>query len=231
MSHNPSRPSMFPFQAQAELELLHLMLQPESSQAGGEATEPYAVYPRNPGSPEAEAYFEALEQEVIKAGWSSDELAEQGQWLSGTLNQLWAEPVPVESLYSSILRQFAAQVPPQILETIVQKAQQVAATNLTLADQIVQCVQACLPNWGEDDLQVLARPFAYAMRGAEPDLLESALRSVRCAAWTELSGIEQARLSLAIARYTIAQTPVSASVLASDSASNSTDASLEAPDA
>ena len=218
MSHNPSRPSMFPFQAQAELELLQLMLQAESSQTED-------AYPWNPASLEAETYFESLEQEVIKAGWSNEELVEQGQILANTLNQLWAEtavapavaPVAVASAvslsaepvnpYAAILRQFAAQVPPQILETISHKAQQVVSTKLTLADQIVQCVQACLPNWAEEDLQVLARPFAYSMRGAETDLIESALRSVRCAAWTELSGIEQARLSLAIARYTIAQMP------------------------
>lgn len=212
MSHNPSRPSMFPFQAQAELELLQLMLQSdEPSQAGGAASRQAVdagAYPWNPALPAAEAYFDALEQEVIKAGWSSEELAEQGQRLANSLSQLWVDAAPAECLnpYSAVLRQFAAQVPPQILETIAQKAQQVVATNLTLADQIVQCVQACLPQWGEEDLQVLARPLAYAMRGAEPDLLES-VRSVRSAPWTELSGIEQARLTLAIARYTIAQTP------------------------
>ena len=187
------------------------MLQAESSQAGASDTV-VDDYPWNPALPEAEAYFEALEQEVIRAGWSREELAEQGQLLANSLSQIWATPeasvAPVEPLnsYSAVLRQFATQVPPQILEKITQMAKQVVATNLTLADQLVQCVQACLPNWGEEDLQVLARPFAYAMRGAETDLLESA-RSVRAAAWTELSGIEQARLSLAIARYMIAQTP------------------------
>jgi cell division septum initiation protein DivIVA len=211
MSHTPSRPSMFPFQAQAELELLQLMLQSEA--ASSDAIPDAAAYPWNPASLEAETYFDALEQEVIQAGWSHQELVEQGQILANTLSQIWGEPAaqPVEvsrlDSYSAVLRQFAAQVPQQILETISQTAQQVVATNLTLSDQIVQCVQACFPNWAEEDLQVLARPFAYAMRGAETDLIESALRSVRCAAWTELSGIEQARLSLAIARYTIAQMP------------------------
>lgn len=218
MSHNPSRPSMFPFQAQAELELLQLMLQAEASQTASDSATDLGDYPWNPASLEAEAYFEALEQEVIRAGWSNQELIEQGQILANTLSQIWDEPANLAanlatglatntlSSYSAVLRQFAAQVPQQILETISQTAQQVAATNLSLADQIVQCVQTCLPNWAEEDLQVLARPFAYAMRG-EADMIESALRSVRCAAWTELSGIEQARLSLAIARYAIDQVP------------------------
>ncbi|MBW4464590.1 MAG: hypothetical protein KME07_03995 [Pegethrix bostrychoides GSE-TBD4-15B] len=212
MSHNPSRPSMFPFQAQAELELLQLMLQSEANQTASDPAADLGDYPWNPASPEAEAYFEALEQEVMRAGWSNQELIEQGQILANALNQIWDEPADLaaaENLrsYSAVLRQFAAQVPQQILETISQTAQQVAATNLSLADQIVQCVQTCLPNWAEEDLQVLARPFAYAMRGSEADMIESALRSVRCAAWTELSGIEQARLSLAIARYAIDQAP------------------------
>lgn len=204
MTYNSSRPSMFPFQAQAELELLQLMLQDDSDQL--------SAYPWNPAAPEAEAYFDALEQEVVKAGWTADELLEQGQVLSGYLNQLWTDAAPVETTsqvqtYANLLREFATQVPQQLLDTIAQRAQQVVATNLSLADQMVQCVQTCLPNWAEEDLQVLARPFAYAMRGADTEALESALRSVRCAAWTELSGIEQARLSLAIARYAIAQMP------------------------
>jgi hypothetical protein len=203
---------MFPFQAQAELELLQLMLQSEANQTASDPAADLGDYPWNPASPEAEAYFEALEQEVMRAGWSNQELIEQGQILANALNQIWDEPADLaaaENLrsYSAVLRQFAAQVPQQILETISQTAQQVAATNLSLADQIVQCVQTCLPNWAEEDLQVLARPFAYAMRGSEADMIESALRSVRCAAWTELSGIEQARLSLAIARYAIDQAP------------------------
>ena len=106
-----------------------------------------------------------------------------------------------------MLQQFSTQVPQQLLDSILHRAQQVITTNLSLADQMVQCVQDCLPNWAEDDLYVLARPFAYAMRGADTEMLEAALRSVRCAAWTELSGIEQARLSLAIARYALSQMP------------------------
>lgn len=214
MTHNPSRPSMFPFQAQAELELLQLMLQEEPLTYPCGAEESFA-YPWNPASSEAEAYFDALEQEVVKAGWSTEEFAEQGQILSNYLNQVWSDlpevaPAMVKDDCVVLLQQFAAHVPQSLLETIARRAQQVVSVNLSLADQMVQCVKECLPNWADDDLQVLARPFAYAMRGgAETEMLEAALRSVRCAAWTELSGVEQARLSLAIARYAIAQMPAS----------------------
>jgi hypothetical protein len=202
MASDQVRPHFSSFHAQAERELLQLILQPEAS------------YPWNPADPGAEAYFAELEQEVA-AGWSSAELAVQSQSLSSQLEQLWATVLPTatiqetaaQSLSADLFGQFAAQVPKSLLDKIVGRANQIIATNLSLADQLVQCVQELLPEWGEDDLQVLARPFAYAMRGAETEMLEAALRSVRCAAWTELSGIEQARLSLAIARYAIAQLP------------------------
>jgi hypothetical protein len=203
MTHNANRPSVFPFQAQAELELLQLMLQDDQP----------LTYPWNPAAPEAEAYFEALEQEVLQVGWTTEDFVGAGQSLSTALNQAWAEfetsqtGVTSPTSATAVLRQFATQVPQQLLDTIVQRAQQVVTTNLSLADQMVQCVQACLPNWAEEDLQVLARPYAFAMRGADTEMLESALRSMRCAAWTDLSGIEQARLSLAIARYALAQMP------------------------
>jgi hypothetical protein len=201
---------MFPFQAQAELELLQIVLQDEPF-GYPDSDQDSLTYPWNPAVPEAEAYFDALEQEVMKAGWSAEELAEQGQVLANYLDQVWATfstPAVVPSaLCARLLQQFATQVPQQLLDSIVHRAQQVVTTNLSLADQMVQCVQDCLPNWADDDLHVLARPFAYAMRGADTEMLEAALRSVRCAAWTELSGIEQARLSLAIARYALSQMP------------------------
>jgi hypothetical protein len=201
MANDQARPHFSSFHAQAERELLQLILQSEAS------------YPWNPAEPSAEAYFAELEQEV-EASWSAVELAAQGQALSNKLEQLWTTVLPTkiqetaaESLSTDLFGQFSAQVPKALLDKIIGRANQIIATNLSLADQLVQCVQELLPDWGEDDLQVLARPFAYAMRGAETEMLEAALRSVRCAAWTELSGIEQARLSLAIARYAIAQLP------------------------
>ncbi|MBD3881752.1 hypothetical protein IFO70_08305 [Phormidium tenue FACHB-886] len=201
MTHEPIRPLIAPFQAQAELELLQLILQDSAS-----------CYPCNPAEPEAEAYFAALEQEVVKAGWSEEDFAAPVQVLATQLSQLWAaadarETVAQRLFKTEFFQRFAAQVPQQMLNTIVQRAQQMLSSNLTLADQLVHAVQECLPSWEEEDLQVLARPFAYAMRGSETEMLEVALRSVRCAEWAELSGVEQARLSLAIARYTIDQLP------------------------
>ncbi|HEY9642068.1 MAG TPA: hypothetical protein V6C57_16390 [Coleofasciculaceae cyanobacterium] len=201
MPNEPIRPVISAFQSQAELELLQIILQGSAS-----------CYPCNPAEPEAEAYFAALEQEVFKAGWTEEDFAIPAQSLAHQLNQLW-DAVPAQDATSHILntdffQRFATQVPQHLLNSIVQRAEQVIASNLSLADQLVHAVQDCLPTWGEEDLQVLARPFAFAMRGSsETEVLEVALRSVRCAEWQDLSSIEQARLSLAIARYAIDQLP------------------------
>jgi hypothetical protein len=63
---------------------------------------------------------------------------------------------------------------------------------------MVQCVQELLPEWGEDVLQVWARPLASAMRGSEAEI-------ARPVEWDELSESERARLSLAVARYALRQ--------------------------
>lgn len=192
MTQDPQRPSISAFQSQAETELLRQILQEKES------------YLWNPAGLSAASYFADLEQEVLNAGWTTEELTEQGQIFASHLEQVWAT-VPAASTAADLFQRLSAQVPQGLLDSIVQKAQQVISANLTLADQLVQCVQDSLTGWDSDDLQVLARPFAYAMRGSESESLESVLKSVRNAEWDELSSIEQARLSLAVARYAIAQ--------------------------
>jgi hypothetical protein len=192
MTHDPQRPSISAFQTQAEMELLRQILQEKES------------YLWNPASPAAASYFADLEQEVVNAGWTSEELTEQGRIFATRMEQVWAT-VPVSNLATDRFQRLAAHLPQRLLDTIVQRTQQVVATNLSLADQLVQCVQDSLTSWDTDDLQVLARPFAYAMRGAESESLDAVLKSVRDAEWDELSSIEQARLSLAVARLAIAQ--------------------------
>ncbi len=204
MTHNPNPAVLFPTRAHAELELLQMLLQEEA-----DSLDTSVAYPWNPA--EAESYFEVLEQAVLQAGWTEAEFTEPGQAISNLLNQAWAEAtLPVSSVSTamlSLLQQFAsrfdAQVPQQVLSSIAQQAQQLMSENRSIADRMVDCVRDCFPAWAEEDLQVLARPFAFAMRSAETEVLEAALRSMRCAAWSDLSGVEQARLSLAIARYAI----------------------------
>ena len=60
-----------------------------------------------------------------------------------------------------------------------------------------------MPGWDLEDLEVMARPLAYSMRGDKNDELENILATIEPVDWYNLSEVEQARLSLAIALYAI----------------------------
>ncbi len=104
------------------------------------------------------------------------------------------------------MQKFALRMPENLLAAIAQQAQSVVSSSLSLADQLVHCVEDVLPTFAAEDLQVLARPLAFAMRGeAEVKPWEAVLQNARPVSWEALSEIEQARISLAIARYAIAE--------------------------
>jgi hypothetical protein len=161
-------------------------------------------YPWNIADPGAANYLEKLEQEFSLDSWPEAEVTARSQDFFSRLDGIWAQT----TLSQSLSQRFATWAPQNVLTAIVQQAQKVVASNLSLAEQLVQCVQQSLPNWDVDDLQVLARPLAYAMRGVETDtneVVESTLKTVRPVTWEELSELEQARLSLSIARCALAQ--------------------------
>lgn len=177
-------------------ELLEALLQAEED-----------FYPWNPAEPEAEAYFAELERGFLLEQWQEvEDITQASQALFNQLHQCWSSPewVVEENLRQSLSERFAAFMPEAWLEAIAHKAQQIFSTNLSLAEQLVLCVKPLLPNWAEDDLLVFARPLAYAMRGNS----DSATETHRVAPpieWTELSPIEQARLSLSVAHSALLQ--------------------------
>lgn len=154
------------------------------------------TYPWNPTSLESDFYFNEAASDALFEGWQADEVEAQSQGFFKQVNRLWVQ--------QNLMQQFASTVPQQILQTLIKQAQQVVTSRLNLAEQLVQCVQSVLPEWDIEDLQILARPLAYAMRGTEADPMESLLNAGEIE-WTELSGIERARLSLAIAHKALLQ--------------------------
>ncbi|MBD1846362.1 hypothetical protein H6F89_23655 [Cyanobacteria bacterium FACHB-63] len=148
------------------------------------------AYPWNPADPEAESFFNTLEQNFSLDAFSDAEIADRADAFFSHLDSLFAAP----TLETSLAQKFAT-VPQSILNTIAQQAQKLANSSATLAEQLIQCVQEALPQWAEEDLQVLARPLAYSMRGEE--------QIVKSADWARLSETEQAKLTLAIARYAL----------------------------
>jgi hypothetical protein len=185
MVNKTTNPQYFQdFQTQAELEILETIIQAD------------IPYPWNPAQSDSEAYFIALEQEFSVSDLLSDaDLAQNSQILFDQLDQLWSQT----TLQKSLLDKFAG-VPQDLIAKIAQNVQKVILEYQSLADQMVQATLDILPQWSEEDLQVLVRPLAYTMRTAELELDVTLVKS-----WSELSEIEQARMSLEIVRYAIAQ--------------------------
>ncbi|AFZ25748.1 hypothetical protein Cylst_3614 [Cylindrospermum stagnale PCC 7417] len=185
-----------------DLELLEALLEPDD-----------ATYPWNPADEESEAYFYQLEQQFTLPDWLEAELTTSSQDFYHHLDTLWSEitvcdnhtteQTVADHLQENLYGVFAASVPQIWLKAIAQKASEIFASQQSTGEQLVECVQAVLPNWGVEDLLVLARPFAYSMRGSRQQSVVSVINNVGNRNWTGLSEIEQAKVSLAIAHYAL----------------------------
>ena len=178
-------------QTQAEMELLATIVQTD------------VAYPWNPAQLESESYLTALDQEfALSDTFSDSDIAQKSQVLFAQLEQVWLTTALQKSL-----REKFARVPQDFIARIAQSVQNATVKYQSLADQMVECVLDILPQWAEEDLQVLARPLAYAMR--EVDSEGAPLLMATKKPWAQLSEIEQARVSLAVARYAISQLAIS----------------------
>lgn len=188
-----------------QLELLEALLASDGS-----------TYPWNPTDPESEAYFVEQEEQFPLEDWSESEITARSDSFFAQIEQTWSEIEPkvvdisvsnvTDSHYlqANLQQRFAAYIPQGWLQAIADRASQVLTNQKSMTDKLVQCVQELLPNWAEDDLLILARPFACSMRSADTTAVESVLGNASCSQWAALSEIEQARASLAIARYALA---------------------------
>ena len=178
-------------QTQAQMELLATIVQTD------------VAYPWNPAQLESESYLTAREQEfALSDAFSDSDISQKSEVLFAQLEQVWLTTALQKSL-----REKYARVPQDFLARIAQSVQNATVKYQSLADQMVECVLDILPQWAEEDLQVLARPLAYAMR--EVDSEGAQLVMVARRPWAQLSEIEQARVSLAVARYAISQLAIS----------------------
>jgi hypothetical protein len=96
-------------------------------------------------------------------------------------------------------------MPQNLLNQLAANVQTAAQSGNALIDQLVASAQTVLSGWEADDLQVMARPPAMAMRGGQEEILDVTLQSIRQVDWEELSEVEQARLSLVVARYALGE--------------------------
>ena len=190
-TQSPDSQSFSDSQTQAQMELLATIVQTD------------VAYPWNPAQRESESYLTALEEEfALSDSFSDSDIAQKSQVLFAQLEQVWLTTALQKSL-----REKFARVPQDFLARIAQSVQNATVKYQSLADQMVECVLDILPQWAEEDLQVLARPLAYAMREVDSEGAELVMAARR--PWAQLSEIEQARVSLAVARYAISQLAIS----------------------
>jgi hypothetical protein len=170
------------------------------------------AYPWNPAALEAEAFFAQSEPSSILDGLD-DELSSRADRFFAKIDQLWATAAPL-SLQEVLVQRFAARIPQASLMAIAQRAQTLVSSSLAsadqladqLANQLVQCVSELTPNLATEDLFVLARPFAYQMRnGGLQDAIDSTVAQIPQLNWEQLSDLQQAKLSLAVARCAFAE--------------------------
>ncbi|BAY93483.1 MULTISPECIES: hypothetical protein [unclassified Tolypothrix] len=187
--------------SQVELDFLATLLEPAD-----------ATYPWNPADQESEAYFNELEQQFLGDDlWQEDELNKRSQDFYSQLDNLWSthhvdsasKSHNLKQILMASLQEAFVVVPQGWLNTIAQNAAEMFSSQQPIGEQLVRCVQDMLPSWGADDLLVLARPYAYAMRSGEPQCPKAMITKLGNREWTSLSEVEQAKVSLAISYYAL----------------------------
>ncbi|MEM8613680.1 MAG: hypothetical protein AAGF93_16775 [Cyanobacteria bacterium P01_H01_bin.105] len=131
----------------------------------------------------------ALSDEEAQLGW---------QAFSAQLDTVWGG----SAVQAALAQRFARRLSETVIAQITAQVTQVVNTGRPLAEQLIVCVRDTLTGWDDTDLQVMARPLAHAMRGQE-EILDATINSVRDVEWDSLSSMEQARISLAAARWAI----------------------------
>jgi hypothetical protein len=143
--------------------------------------EPVFPYPWNPQDPHAETYFAQLEAAF------AHEIVVPTQ---AAFQQILLAPLKTQ------LADRFSQLPETILAEILDRTTELTGQSLSLADQLVRSVQGLFPHWSVEDLYVLARPYAYAMRSTPP-------KPVVDRDWQALNELEQVRFGLALAHIVL----------------------------
>ncbi len=184
-----------------QLQLLETLLQSEDT-----------TYPWNLADTTSEDYFHHLEEQFGWQDFPEGELNTDADNFYQNLDIIWDQLGRLEQdkLYKNTvnsvqkaLENTFITIPGFLLTAIAQTATQVYLIEQSASEKLVQCVEALLPSWQIDDLLVLARPFAYSMRSSEPQTLTNLISQVQEENWENLSAIEQAKISLAIANYAL----------------------------
>jgi hypothetical protein len=191
------------FHSSPESDLLKLLLQANHlpDQTGS------APYDWDPQSSETEAYLQSLEQ-----AWPEDIVADY-ETIAPTLNKALdlttnLTTVTAPTLKTMVIDRFPG-IPQSIVDHILTQIKQSGLELLTLSDQLLHCIQDLFPGWAIEDLQVLARPYAYAFRSSSPSIPttpmaeRSSQGSPEAIEWNKLSDLEQIRLCFQLSKVAL----------------------------
>ncbi len=176
----------------AEAELMDCLLAADSN------------YPWEPAEPDTAEYYDRSDLHFSMDDWSDEEIAQRSESFFARLQTCWEDApqtAPAVSPLAAITAKFGSRVPQQWLAKIAANATNLAASNLEPVDRLVQSVGDLLSTWATDDLLVMARPYAYAMR-CNPGV-DNPDNVVRPLNWEELSEVERAKLTILVAQYAI----------------------------
>lgn len=184
-----------------------------------------AIYPWDTSDIETEEFFAINEANFAMHDVLHEELTSRADNFFNHLDSLWSQIHTTQQhncntktniligLQESLQKWTQIGLPQIWIEQIAEKAGEIFSTHQSLGEQLVSCANAVLPNWGADDLLVLARPFAYEMRNhtgektkdTDPQPVASALNKVSDRDWNSLTEIDQARVGLVVAYYALRQ--------------------------
>ena len=160
-----------------------------------------SIYPWDVKESETEEYINNLETQ-FSDNWTNQELENKAQSFFSRLNQCWDTNLNC-NINNVLSQQFGSLIPHNLLENISVEINKVIALNINPMERLIQCVKPLLSGWSEVDLQVFARPLVYAMRGdfePEKDIVNSLMENKK---WQDLSEVEKAKVTLAIAQYSL----------------------------
>lgn len=167
------------------------------------------AYPWNPADPESEVYFASLEAEFVESNFiTNTDIVSGSQKLFASLEENWSK----FGVNKSLFQKFGSRIPQNLLIKLANSIREISERanqtlgGLSLSDRLVYCVGEIMPQWALEDLEVLARPMAYAMRDSQGGPVESTLANLPALDWQDLSEIERVRLSLAIALFAMSET-------------------------
>jgi hypothetical protein len=163
-----------------------------------------ANYPWSPADLDTADYYATSDRQFNLDDLSEAEINQRSQFFLTGIHSCWDNAPSSESEVSplaALTAKFGARVPQQWLSQISTNVSNLVTNNLEPVDRLVQSVQDLLSSWATEDLLVMARPYAYAMR-CNPGV-DNPDNIVRPLAWSELSEVERAKLTILIAQYAI----------------------------